>query len=231
MEIDPTYENRLANREAWTLLEVAKVAMNVPLSARSGEAVVDALNLRNQLAMAVETGALSAVTVKQPTAAEREPVHRQAASGRLVDDIRAARDAPPFSAAFRTRIVRRAATYWNEATVKPRDAAAWLRAAGKPGLAARVERVAEALRPSASPQSKFEAIEAGDEPRNLSKASPEDLAAWIAAQWAAAEKAKATKGFGLVLRGKLQKGGFLKREAQSVHLAHVPKKYARTKNK
>lgn len=218
MEIDPSYENLLGGREAWTLRDVAWVAAGLSLRTRSGHVVKDARDVWTLLTKAVKSKALATVECPVPTVvpeAVRYPrPSRRAAFGMAAGMFDSVQVVAP------TVTPSRVEDHSAEATVRPADAVAWLRDAGKPAMAARVERVAEALCPKPAAASSFEAIEAGDEPRNLSKASPHDLAAWIAAYW---ERVwSKPKGAGEALKKILQAGGFTKGQARAIHEQHKP---------
>lgn len=211
--LDPTYELELAGKDAWPVLHLAFVAIGQPIKAEDGRS---ARKVQMRLAAAVRNGALSAVEVKQPTPEVRERVHEEPWVTR--------HDPLPFQTAYRTRVVRREASYWHLATVQPADAAAFLRTISLADMAARVEVVAKHLRERAASAPGHETPLPGDWPANLSKCSDADVRAVIAAAWARCDPKRSAGYRETILEG-LKAGGFKTRAATAWHAQTVPKWY------
>ncbi len=228
MNIDSSYAQKLSGLDAWPLFYAALVALGVPLGVTPKSDRVryrQATELHALLARGVKAGTLPVVSLREPEPERFEDRYPRASRQAFGEGARMF-GSVSVGAPKRVRIAAKTFEAW--ATVRPLAVAEWLRKSGLHVLADEVERVAGALHvpaPAAAPA--FEQIESGDEPRNLSKASPEDVDAWIAAQWAAAAKSKATKGFGEVLVRKLQAGGFSKKAARVKHTQTVPAKHSR----
>lgn len=211
--LDPTYELELVGKNAWPLLHIAFVAIGKPIKAEDWRS---ARRVHLRLAAAVRDGGLRAVEVKQPTPAVLERVH--------VEPWVTRHDPAPFNVAFRTQVLRRAASYWHLATVEPADAAAYFRSINVSDMAARVEAVAERLRQRSASAPGHEKPLSGDWPSNLSKCGDADIQAVIEAAWARCDP-KRSAGYRQTILDGLKAGGFKTRAAAAWHARTVPAWY------